>query len=91
MSDIKQALILPFVIVILTLSAYNLVDDKNEMHRHNDFFKEMREFKSAGGRNTAEDGNKRDRFIESVCNRVNILEFHLKDDVELTDCEAIYE
>ena len=80
----KQMMILGSVIIILVLSAYNLVSDDIEMHQHNDFFKEMREFKARGGRNTSDMG-------EILCDRINMLEFHLKDDVELTDCEAIYD
>lgn len=77
----KNNIVLIVTFIILVLAVYNGVKDENEMHDHQEFFTEMREFMNKGERFSLSDGKR-------ICEKLNKVEE--KANVERTDCNHIY-
>jgi len=69
----KQWITGVLIAIILGLSVWDAISDSTEQHYHDDFFNEVREFMSAGGRNTAAMGQRRDRLLNELCSQQNAI------------------
>lgn len=77
----KDATIITIIALTLIFAAFNAYQDKEEMHEHQGFFDEVRQFINRGDRNTAEQGY-------NLCLRLNKLE--KSHNIVPSDCDFIY-
>jgi len=69
---VKDKVVLILVAITLGFAVFTAMTDNNNAEQV--FFDEVREFMSKGGRNTAEDGMRRDKKISELIKRMDDLE-----------------
>ena len=91
----KENRVFIIVLIILGFSGYNSIRNQNEMHNHqvsfdkiNTFTTRMNAFAGAGGRFTAQDGEKKLDKADALnlCDAINELKFHYTN-LDMMDCD----